>query len=109
MNCRRNNIRLPKKYQRSLPMVLKDFCRATKCREFSEIPPAALDLIDAILQTSPQKRLTACQILQHPFFAEMNALSFSFPFLERGGLHDLEVKTMVIEGLVNFFAAVNNM
>ena len=104
---RKNNIRFPRRFPRSIPAVLRDFCRATKCRDFREIPAEALDLIDSILQTSPRKRWTAEQILRHPFFAEMGSLSFAFPALDRGGFHDLEVKTIVVEGLVRSFPAGN--
>lgn len=80
--------------------MLRDCCRATRCREFRDIPGAALDLLDAILQTAPQRRWSARQILRHPFFAEMAPLGFAFPVLEDAGLHDLEVKTMVVDGRV---------
>ena len=38
-------------------------------------PPEAIDLLSKLLTYDPSERLTAAEMLQHPFFAEYNPLS----------------------------------
>ncbi|KAF5101240.1 hypothetical protein D0Z03_000634 [Geotrichum reessii] len=44
-----------------------------------QIDPVALDLLLALLQMMPEKRITAAQALQHPWFAEYQQQSVPYP------------------------------
>lgn len=83
------------KHPRVIPQILDDMCRSAKGRNYQPIPANALDLMDAILQTSPSKRPSAVQVLRHPFFQGMGEVTFSFPIVMEGGCHDLEMRQRI--------------
>ena len=83
------------KHPRVIPQILDDMCRSAKGRNYQPIPANALDLMDAILQTSPSKRPSAVQVLRHPFFQGMGEVTFSFPIVMDGGCHDLEMRQRI--------------
>ena len=99
MKNRKNHIDFPKT-KRVLPSILESICERTHYRQFRDIPASALDLVDMLLQTSPRRRPTAGKVLQHPFFEDMDRLSFDFPRSEEGGFHCLEVKRWNRGGVV---------
>lgn len=79
-----------KKYQpRRIREHLMQTCSPTKMTE------QLLDLIDKLLTMNPNKRITACQALQHDFFIKEEprmCQGAELPFLEGEDYHEYIVK-----------------
>lgn len=59
---------------------------------WDHISPSAKDLISRLLQVDPKKRLTAKQVMQHPFVRGTTASSKKLPAIERLSRHNARRK-----------------
>ena len=100
---RKNNLHFNETFTRTLPYCILNSSSSTS----NNLPPEAFDLLDCILQTSPSKRPSANQILQHPFFHGMDNIQFSFPQMKEEGCHDLDVYRKMSYGIVSVVSLID--